>query len=35
VVEVAKPVRRAPAPPAAPTVTIIRGTLVDSERSSS
>jgi pilus assembly protein CpaB len=35
-IEVAKPVRRAPPPrPAAPTVTIIRGTLVDSDRTSS
>lgn len=30
---IAKPVRRAPAPPAAPSVTIIRGTLVDSGQS--
>lgn len=35
VVEPAKPVRRAPPRPAAPSVTIIRGTLVDNERTSS
>lgn len=34
-VETAKPVRRAPPRPAAPSVTIIRGTLVDNERTSS
>jgi pilus assembly protein CpaB len=35
VIEVAKPVRRAPPRVAEPSVTIIRGTLVDSERTSS
>lgn len=35
VIEAAKPVRRAPPRPAAPNVTIIRGTLVDNERTSS
>jgi pilus assembly protein CpaB len=34
VIEVAKPVRRSPPRPATPSVTIIRGTLVDNERTS-